>query len=109
MGANNRRKNTPTGSIKLVARHSGKVLEVAGVGTADGSNVQQWSYWGRLAAVDDHQRWGGYYRLTPTHAPSKCLDVNGCPRPMARMSRFGAAGAGPTSSGRSRIPEPTGE
>ena len=40
------------GVYKLVARHSGKALEVGGFGLANGSNVQQWSYvWG------ENQRW----------------------------------------------------
>jgi aryl-phospho-beta-D-glucosidase BglC (GH1 family) len=113
------------GIYKVIARHSGKALEVSGQGTTDQSNVQQWSYWG-----GDNQKWtlmhlgnnqykiiglqsgkaldvsggqtgngtnvqiwtylggpnqiwtisatsGGYFRLTPTHAPSMCLDVNG--------------------------------
>jgi hypothetical protein len=32
------------GTYKVIARHSGKGLD--GNGTANGSNVQQWSYWG---------------------------------------------------------------
>jgi endoglucanase len=40
------------GVYKIVARHSGKALEVGGFGLANGSNVQQWGYaWG------ENQRW----------------------------------------------------
>lgn len=40
------------GTYKIIARHSGKALEVAGQGTANGSNVQQWSY-----NATNNQRW----------------------------------------------------
>jgi glucuronoarabinoxylan endo-1,4-beta-xylanase len=40
------------GVYKIVARHSGKVLDVAGQGTTDGTNVAQWTYWG-----GQNQRW----------------------------------------------------
>jgi aryl-phospho-beta-D-glucosidase BglC (GH1 family) len=40
------------GIYKLVARHSGKALEVAAQGMTDGSNVQQWGYWG-----GESQKW----------------------------------------------------
>jgi hypothetical protein len=113
------------GIYRIVARHSGKGLDVSGLGRVDGSNVDQWSYWGGEnqkwivthlgnnqysvvgaqsgKALDVYggggangtnviiwtysgaanQKWtisatsGGYYRLTPTNAPTMCLDVNG--------------------------------
>ncbi len=34
------------GTYRLIARHSGKALEVSNYGTANGSNVQQWGYVG---------------------------------------------------------------
>jgi endoglucanase len=40
------------GTYRIVARHSGKVLDVANGGTADGSNVLQWTYGG-----GNNQRW----------------------------------------------------
>jgi endoglucanase len=40
------------GTYKIVARHSGKALDVSGGGTADGSNVIQWTYGG-----GNNQRW----------------------------------------------------
>jgi aryl-phospho-beta-D-glucosidase BglC (GH1 family) len=113
------------GIYRIVARHSGKGLDVSGLGRVDGSNVDQWSYWGGEnqkwivthlgnnqysivgaqsgKALDVYggggangtnviiwtysgaanQKWtisatsGGYYRVTPTNAPTMCLDVNG--------------------------------
>lgn len=64
----------------IVARHSGKYLDVSGGpdATENGVNVHQWQYNGgtnqqwRLEPLSD-----GYYRLTPRHAQDKCLDVNG--------------------------------
>jgi endoglucanase len=114
----------PNGIYRIAARHSGKVLDVDGLRTANGSNVQQWGYWGgenekwmvthlgnnqysiigaqSNKALDvagwgssngsnvsiwtygggANQRWtvtatsGGFYRLTPSHAPNMCLDVS---------------------------------
>ncbi|MDP9347714.1 MAG: RICIN domain-containing protein, partial [Gemmatimonadota bacterium] len=42
----------PNGRYKLLAKHSGKALDVAGCSTADGANVIVWPYWG-----GDCQRW----------------------------------------------------
>lgn len=63
---------------KLIARHSGKCLEIEGdeTSTADGLNVRQWAYRDQF-----NQQWkledtaDGYYRLTPRHAQDKCLHV----------------------------------
>ncbi|MBN1845525.1 MAG: RICIN domain-containing protein [Sedimentisphaerales bacterium] len=63
----------------ILARHSGKCLEVAGgpTATGNGTTVQQWDYHGQ-----HNQQWrlepaaDGYYRLTPRHARGKCLDVS---------------------------------
>ncbi|MEV1241579.1 RICIN domain-containing protein [Nonomuraea sp. NPDC050022] len=68
----------PKFSATLVARHSGKCLDVAGVSTADGANVHQWTCingqanqeWNFVATSD------GYYTLRATHS-GKCLDVSG--------------------------------
>ncbi|TDC85651.1 hypothetical protein E1193_02210 [Micromonospora sp. KC606] len=32
------------GSVRLVARHSGRALDLAGCALPDGTNVQQWSW-----------------------------------------------------------------
>ncbi|MES2730871.1 MAG: RICIN domain-containing protein [Bacteroidota bacterium] len=61
---------------RLVARHSGKVLDVSTCNVADGANVQQWSWIGGGC-----QRWkveatnNGYYRLTAQHS-NKVLEVS---------------------------------
>ena len=65
---------------KIIARHSGKCLEVQGdeTSTGDGVNVQQWDF-----LDEQNQQWkledagSGYYRLTPRHAQDKCLNVKG--------------------------------
>jgi hypothetical protein len=57
--------NSPGGSVRLLNRHSGKVIEVAGLqSTANGANVQQWTYDG---SGDMHwmlsDAGGGYMRF----------------------------------------------
>ncbi len=54
------------GTYKMVARHSGKVMEVAGQNTADGSFVQQWGYWG-----------GGNQKWTVTHLGNNVYKIIG--------------------------------
>jgi predicted alpha-1,6-mannanase (GH76 family) len=64
------------GSYKIIGVQSGRALEVAGAGTANGTGIdiydntetanQQWM----LTATS-----GGYYRLTPANATSTGLDV----------------------------------
>lgn len=64
-----------SGYYKLLARHSGKALEVDGGAGHDGANVQQYTDNGSTA-----QQWlielvePGYYKLT-NKASGKCLDV----------------------------------
>jgi endoglucanase len=113
------------GTYKIVARHSGKALDASGNGTANGTQIIQWTYgggnnqrwtvtnrgnsqysivgvqsgrcvdisnsgtandtkvqlWDYLGAANQKYTFtatsGGYYRLTPTHAPGSCLDVAG--------------------------------
>ena len=65
------------GSYELVARHSGKCLDVSGVSMDDGAPVIQWTCNGGL-----NQRWtlqpatDGYYNLVAGHS-GKLLDVSG--------------------------------
>ncbi|MFO7657691.1 MAG: RICIN domain-containing protein [Bacteroidales bacterium] len=62
------------GTYKIIARHSGKVLEVLNGGTANGTNVQQ-------AAFTDsaYQKWvitdvgGGYWKMCPMHRTNAAL------------------------------------
>ena len=45
--------STPAnGTFKILARHSGKAIDAAGAATADGTQIQQWSYNG-----GNNQRW----------------------------------------------------
>lgn len=54
-----------------------KSLDVQGVGTADGTQVQIWDFGG-----GNNQKWritdvgNGFYKLVPQHATTKALDVN---------------------------------
>jgi hypothetical protein len=65
------------GHYKLVGKGSGKALEVSNSSTADGGNVQIWSYVGantqqwKIEATTD-----GYYRILNRNS-GKALDVNG--------------------------------
>jgi beta-glucanase (GH16 family) len=65
------------GTYRIIARHSGKALDVAGNGTGDGTNVHQWSYVSGL-----NQRWNvthlgsGQYQIQSVSA-NKALDVSG--------------------------------
>ena len=77
--------NTPStgatvadGVYLVKAVHSGKCMEVAGAGTANGSNVQQWS----CVPTAKHHQWqftavgNGYYKITNVNS-GKVLDVAG--------------------------------
>lgn len=65
----------PSGTIRLEAVHSGKVMDVAGQSTSEGANVAQWSYWG-----GNNQKWtviqvdSTYYRLRNVNS-SRYLNV----------------------------------
>ena len=54
------------GTYRVVARHSGKALDANAHGTADGTNVQQWTYGG-----GNNQRW------TVTHLGSNVYSIIG--------------------------------
>ncbi|WP_341677815.1 RICIN domain-containing protein [Niveibacterium sp. SC-1] len=66
------------GAYKLIAKHSGKALDVTACSTADGANAQQWTYWGgacqiwNLRATPD-----GYYELASQQS-GKLLEVANC-------------------------------
>lgn len=65
-----------SGYYKIIARHSGKALDVSGFSTADNAQVHQWDYFG-----GPNQQWllthvgDGYYRLTAKHS-TKALALN---------------------------------
>ncbi len=64
-------------TYEIVAKHSGKCLDVEGARPDNGANVQQWACGG-----GSNQRWrledsgGGYYKVVAVHS-GKCLDVTG--------------------------------
>lgn len=68
---------TFNGTYRLLARHSGKALDVSGVSTADGAAIHQWTYGGWT-----NQHWqitpvsNGFYKLIAQHS-GKALDVAG--------------------------------
>jgi len=67
----------PGRPYQLIAKHSGKCLDVAGVGTGNGTNIIQYDCHG-----GPNQQWtltdkgGGYYLAVAKHS-GKCLDVAG--------------------------------
>jgi len=72
------------GYYRLVAKHSGQVLDVNACATTNGANVQQWPWLGgdcqrwRLEPVSANSIADGSYRLTPKNATGLALDVAGC-------------------------------
>ena len=66
------------GVYQIYNRNSYKALEVANWGTTNGAMTDQWEY---LAGTNEQFKvedaGGGYYRLTPMDATSKCLDMYG--------------------------------
>ena len=70
----------PNKYYKLIAKHSGKFLDVSGGLAAvayNGSRVQQWDY-----VEGDDQKWrfrkvGDSYYATTVKNSNKCLDVEG--------------------------------
>lgn len=65
-------------SYRITPRHSGKTLDVQNCGTANGTNVQQWSW-----LNNDCQSWrftdvgSGYWRISPLNATARALRANG--------------------------------
>jgi hypothetical protein len=65
----------PDGTYRIIARHSGKALDVTGGSTADGANVEQWTYNGGA-----NQQWtltnlgSGQYKIIGVGS-GKSLDV----------------------------------
>jgi hypothetical protein len=78
-------------TYRLIARHSGRALDVAGgtQETGDRTNVHQWDYEGAA-----NQQWivtdlnNGYFKLKAVHS-GKCLDVNDAsPTPGANVQQY---------------------
>jgi ricin-type beta-trefoil lectin protein/cellulase (glycosyl hydrolase family 5) len=70
---------TFNGVYSFVAQHSGKAIDVAGGGTSNGTNVQQWFYF----ASNNNERFqvthlgSGWHRISPVIATGQALDVSG--------------------------------
>jgi enterochelin esterase family protein len=68
---------TTGGTFKLLSRYSGLALEAAGYGTANGTQIQQWSYYGGSS-----QQWtissvgNNLYSIIGV-ASGKCVDISG--------------------------------
>lgn len=67
----------PNADYRIIAKHTGKVLDVYGGSKDDGANVYQWDWHG-----GDNQRWkielqsDGYYRIVSKNS-GKVLDIRG--------------------------------
>ncbi|MBN2274673.1 MAG: family 43 glycosylhydrolase [Bacteroidales bacterium] len=75
---------TPTGVVsggtyRMTPRHSGKAVDVQNCGTANGTNVRQWSWLNNTC-----QQWvftdagNGTWRISPANATGTALDVTNC-------------------------------
>jgi endo-1,4-beta-xylanase len=79
--------------VRVVSVSSGKVLDVSGASTEDGSLVQQWAYGG-----GENQKWiirdagGGVFTFASVRS-GKCLDVAGASRDDgARLQQWSCSG-----------------
>jgi hypothetical protein len=66
-----------SGNVKFVTSVSGKCLDVAGAGSADGTNIQEWTCNGTGAQTFQVQdAGGGNVRIVNTNS-GKCVDITG--------------------------------
>jgi glucosylceramidase len=69
----------PAKWYQVISANSGKCLDVAGSGTANGAVLQQWA----CSSPATHQLWqfrvtsAGYFQVVPRHAPGLAWDVSG--------------------------------
>jgi len=61
---------------EIIAKHSGKCLDVEGARQDNSTNVQQWACGGGPNQLWRLERVGSYYKITAKHS-GKCLDVTG--------------------------------
>ncbi len=72
----NNNNGTVNGTYRITPLHSGKALDIANCETANGANVQQWSWLNNdcqkfvISTVD-----GIWHRISPANAPGQSLDV----------------------------------
>ncbi len=70
---------SPTAWYTVVNTTSGKCIDEAGWGTANGTALQQWA----CGSAQYNQQWqftptsGGYYKVVPRYAPTLAWDVSG--------------------------------
>jgi hypothetical protein len=70
---------TFSGTYSFVVRHSGKAIDVAGGGTGNGTNIQQWAYY----TSNNNERFqvthlgSGWHRISPVISPGQAIDVSG--------------------------------
>jgi hypothetical protein len=83
--------------VSFTNKNSGKVLEVAGVLTASGANVQQWD-----DVRGGNQTWlpesagGAWWSFRPNHATGQCLDISaGNPANGANVQQWACNGLAP--------------
>lgn len=70
---------TFNGTYSFVVQHSGKAIDVAGGGTSDGTNVQQWSFSesNNNEAFQLTHLGDGWHRISPVIAAGQAIDVSG--------------------------------
>jgi streptogrisin C len=67
--------SAPPGGDAIVARHSGKCLDIASASTANGATVQQYDCWsGTNQQFELRDAGSGYVQIVARHS-GKCLDV----------------------------------
>ena len=77
-GDNGGSGNIDNGTYRITPVHSGKAMDLAMCDTSAGTNVQQWNWLDNVC-----QKWSvthirdGYYRIAPSHGPTKALDIAG--------------------------------
>ncbi len=69
--------SNPSGTVSIPVRHSGKCLDVAGAGTADRTNIQQWDCNGTKAQAFSLRSAGAGVFEIVNSGSGKCVDVDG--------------------------------
>lgn len=76
-GSSSQTNSTVNGVYRLTPVHSGKAIDVAGCGTGNVTNIQQWTWLNndcqkfQITSVD-----GIWHRISPVNAPAQGFDVN---------------------------------